>query len=332
MISKKERLEAVIRGEKPDRLPVAFWHHFPVDDQTPEHLSEATLSYQKAYDNDFVKVSPTDEYMIHPFGTKTAWTGDPRGCRIYQERLIKKPEDWKKIRPLDPNEGTLGDYLKTLQDVGKGLGSDTPFVATLFGPLNQAKNLAGFDLMVEHLHRYPEYICPALKIMSENTVRFAQAALSTGISGFFYALENINYRYFDDASYDKFGKSYDLEILDVGKSLWLNILHHHGEAILFNLAVDYPVQAVQWHALESGPSLHEAKTLFKGQQKAILGGLQRKSTLLTGTPADIISEAKKSVEEVDGSGFILGPGCMLMMNTPRINILTIRSFVDEKYQ
>ena len=79
---------------------------------------------------------------------------------------------------MDPNEGTLGDYLKTLQYVGKALGSDTPFVATLFGPLNQAKNLAGFDLMVEHLHRYPEYICPALKIMSENTVRFAQAALN----------------------------------------------------------------------------------------------------------------------------------------------------------
>jgi uroporphyrinogen decarboxylase len=330
MISKRERLEAAIRGEKADRLPVAFWQHFPVDDQTPKHLVDVTISYQKEYDNDFVKVSPTDEYMIKPFGTNTVWTGDPRGCRIYQERLIKKPEDWKKIRELDPNEGTLRDYLDVLNNIGKGLQKDTPFVATLFGPLNQAKNLAGFDTLMEHIHHYPEFVLPALKIMTKNTVNFAQAALNTGISGFFYALENINYRYFDEITYEKFGKAFDLEILDVGKSLWLNILHHHGESLLFNLAVEYPVQVVQWHALESGPSLGEAQNLFKGQNKAILGGLQRKSTLLTGTPVEVIKEAQKSVSEVNDSGFILGPGCMLMLNTPRINVRTIRDFVDKK--
>ena len=329
MITKKERLEAVIKGEKPDRLPVTFWHHFPVDDQYPKILAEVTLEYQNRYDNDFVKISPTDEYMIHPFGTKTVWTGDPRGCRIYQERLIQKPEDWKKIRPLDPTEGTLGGYLQALKEVGKGLPESTPFVATLFGPLNQAKNLAGFDTMMEHLHHYPDNILPALKIMADNTRKFAQAALQTGVSGFFYALENINYRYFDEASYARFGKQFDLDILDVGRHLWLNILHHHGEAILFDLAVEYPVQVVQWHALESGPSLREAKAMFKGQNKAILGGLQRKSTLLTGTPVTIAQEAAQSVQEVDGRGFILSPGCMLMMNTPRINILAIRRFVEE---
>lgn len=32
-LSHKERLQAVLKGEKPDRIPVAFWRHWPVDDQ-----------------------------------------------------------------------------------------------------------------------------------------------------------------------------------------------------------------------------------------------------------------------------------------------------------
>ncbi len=34
-MSKRERLEAAIRGERPDRTPVALWRHFPGDDQNP---------------------------------------------------------------------------------------------------------------------------------------------------------------------------------------------------------------------------------------------------------------------------------------------------------
>jgi uroporphyrinogen decarboxylase len=34
-MDKRERLHATLRGEAVDRVAVALWRHFPVDDQRP---------------------------------------------------------------------------------------------------------------------------------------------------------------------------------------------------------------------------------------------------------------------------------------------------------
>jgi hypothetical protein len=36
----RERMQAVLAGQKPDRTPVALWRHFPVDDQEPQLLAD----------------------------------------------------------------------------------------------------------------------------------------------------------------------------------------------------------------------------------------------------------------------------------------------------
>ena len=41
---KFERLTAAIKGEETDRVCVALWKHFPVDDTTPESLARMKLT------------------------------------------------------------------------------------------------------------------------------------------------------------------------------------------------------------------------------------------------------------------------------------------------
>ena len=62
MTTHRERLQACLAGETPDRVPVALWRHFPVDDQSPETLAAATLHWQSVYDFDFVKVTPASSF------------------------------------------------------------------------------------------------------------------------------------------------------------------------------------------------------------------------------------------------------------------------------
>ena len=45
VLSHRERLEACIGGEQIDRVPVALWRHFPVDDQNPDRLAAATAAF-----------------------------------------------------------------------------------------------------------------------------------------------------------------------------------------------------------------------------------------------------------------------------------------------
>lgn len=327
-MNKKERLKAAIAHEAVDRSPVSLWKHFPVDDQYPETHTEATLAFQRDYDFDFIKISPSDEYMIHDYGTQTEWTADLRGCRTYTQRAIFKPQDWRALKPLDPQTGYMGQFLKTLTLIQKNVAEETPYIATLFSPLKQGIELAGANVFFEHLHHYPEDVLAGLKVLTQNTVNFAQAARTTGVAGFFYALEHANYVLFDRAGYNKFVEVFDLQILHSVEDLWLNVLHLHGPALIFDLAFTYPAQVIQWHSRETGPTFEEVKDKIKG---AVLGGLQRKSTLLTGTPEEVRAEALATLKTFNNRGIILGAGCMLEQHVPRANIRAARQSVEESF-
>jgi hypothetical protein len=64
MLSKRDRLLATVAHRKPDRMPVALWRNWPVDNKSPERLAQVTLDYQRRYDFDFIKVSPSHIFTV----------------------------------------------------------------------------------------------------------------------------------------------------------------------------------------------------------------------------------------------------------------------------
>ena len=67
-MTKKERIRAAIRGEKPDKMPYSFWTHMPGTDLDPEAISQKTYEFYKKYDFDFVKTMNNGMYAIEDFG------------------------------------------------------------------------------------------------------------------------------------------------------------------------------------------------------------------------------------------------------------------------
>ena len=61
-MTKKERIQAAIRGEKPDKIPYSFWTHMPGTDLDPEAIAEKTYEFYKKYDFDFVKTMNNGMY------------------------------------------------------------------------------------------------------------------------------------------------------------------------------------------------------------------------------------------------------------------------------
>ena len=68
MTTHRERIQACLNGETPDRTPIALWRHFPVDDQDPETLAASTLHFQNTYDFDIVKVTPASSFRCQRLG------------------------------------------------------------------------------------------------------------------------------------------------------------------------------------------------------------------------------------------------------------------------
>lgn len=327
-LSKRERLERAVAGEEIDRVPVALWRHWPGDDQRAADLAEATIAFQRQWDFDFVKVTPASSYCVTDHGVQDRWQGNLEGTREYMRHVVQRSLDWTELRVLDPSRGALGRQLEVLRLLKSAFGEDVPFIQTIFSPLAQAKNIAGRELLIEHLRTAPDRLKTGLNTITESTLRFIDAMRRSGVSGIFYAIQHASHTVMSQDEYREFGRPFDLQILGaLPDTWWLNMVHLHGQAPMFDLIADYPIQAINWHDRECGLSLAEGKLRFGG---AVSGGLGRWNPLHNGTPVDVRSQARESIEQTHGRRFILSTGCVIMTTTPQSNIRAVREVVEAK--
>lgn len=323
--NKRQRLEAAIAGETPDRIPVALWRHWPGDDQDAEALAAAHLKWQRDYDWDLLKVGPSSSYSVVDWGVRDRWVGHIEGTREYTHRPICQPADWQKLAPLDPHQGMLATQLEALRLIGEELNGEVPFIATIFSPLSQAKHLADNSAMFSHMRAHPDAFRQGLEIITESTIRFIEAAKATGISGIYYAIQHARYPLMSAAEYEVWARPFDLQILEAAGDLWLNILHIHSSDIMFDELADYPAAIVNWHDRETGISLRRGLEKIKG---AASGGVDQ-WTLHQESPEQTLEEIEDAIAQTNGRRLLLGTGCVSMVTTPLRNIRALRESVEQ---
>jgi uroporphyrinogen decarboxylase len=323
----RQRMQVCLSGDTPDRTPVALWRHFPVDDQRADTLAAAHLNFQRTYDFDFLKVTPASGYFVYDWGVEDEWRGHPHGTREYTNRVVHQASDWEKLPMLDPHEGHLAEQLAAVKHLTTVLHPDTPVIYTIFTPLSQAKKLVGDEALIFHLREHTRQLQKGLEIITESTQLFVQALFKEGgIDGIFYAVQHAQASLLTPDEYTKFARPDDLAVLQTAKFGWLNLLHLHGEDVYFDLLADYPVQIINWHNLETPPSLAEGLEKFPG---AVCGGMRQEETVNLGTADQVRAEAQAAIAATGGRRFILGTGCVAPTTTPHGNLMAARQVVEE---
>ena len=314
----RQRIEACLNGDTTDRIPIALWRHFPVDDQTPEGLAAVTTAFQVQYEFDFIKVTPSSSFCLIDWGIRDRWTGNPEGTRDYEKSVIQHPDQWVKLPALNPKTGNLKNQINCLKLLAKEFSPHTPLIQTIFSPLAQAKNLAGRNDLMVHMRTAPDALLTGLEIITQTTIQFIHEAIKTGIDGIFYAIQHAQYSLLSDEEYKIFGRPYDLQILEAAQELWLNVLHLHGENVMFDQILDYPVQVLNWHDRQTSPTLASAQKRYSG---VVCGGLRQWESMALGTPQQVRAEALDAIQATYGKKMILGTGCVTPIITPHGNIL-----------
>jgi uroporphyrinogen decarboxylase len=324
MTTHKERIQACLENQVRGRAPVALWRHFPVDDQDPRLLADATLNFQRAYDFDLVKVTPASSFCVKDWGVGDQWMGDTEGTRRYTNRIIHDPGDWETLPALEPTAPHLAGQLDCLRYLRAELGPDTPLLQTIFSPLAQAKNLAGNDLLITHLRLYPEAVMKGLATIAATTRRFVEVCLETGTDGVFYAIQHAQASLLTLEEYQTFGLTQDQRVLEPAQELWCNLLHLHGHDVYFALVDSLPFQIVNWHDRETSPNLAEAQNRFEG---VVCGGM-RQDTLVLADQSQVQNEAADAIQQTNGKRFILGTGCVVPVVASHGNLLAARKSVE----
>ena len=317
------RIEAAIAGGTVDCVPVALWRHFPGGDQDPATLAKRTLEWQQAWDFDLVKFMPSGTYSVEDWGAKSVYEGAANGARAIAVPGIRQIEDWRGLPRLDPRRGVLGAQNEALRIAARKLGGRVPILQTVFSPLTTARKLAGEPLLA-HLRQDPDAVEAGLRAITDTTLAFSLAALEAGAHGLFFATQLATTDVLDAAAYRRFGVRFDLEILEAVRSRSrVNMLHLHGENIMFDLLADYPVQMVNWHDRLTAPTLVNALQKFKG---AVTGGVEERELLVSGSEEDVRAQVRDAIAQTGGRRLVIGPGCVAGIAAPERNI---RIVIDE---
>jgi uroporphyrinogen decarboxylase len=125
--------------------------------------------------------------------------------------------------------------------------------------------------------------------------------------------------------FNRFGKAFDLQVLQAARPLWCNLVHIHGENILFDQLRDYPVQIFNWHDQSTPPSLKQGLALVEG---AVCGGLKQWQTLVMGDPETVRRESLAAMDQTGRRRLLLGTGCVTPVTAPSGNILAARHSVE----
>lgn len=328
-MTKRERIQAALGGGPVDRVPVAFWRHWPGDDQNAESLAQRAIEFQRKYDWDFIKVPPSHTYVVDDYGVKHAYRGRSIGDRDHLEPLIKRVEDLDRIEPLDVRKGTYGEQLRCLRMVLEARDPEVPVIYTCFNPLNLFRYLfrktGEEESYVVHLRRHPKRVHLALEALTETCVRFVETLMAQGADGIFLSTTGASYRVMTEDEYRTFGRPGDLAMLRAAASGWFNVMHICGRDPMFAQFADYPVHAVNWHDRAEGPSLAEAAQTFPG---ALVGGVEQHNVLQFGTPADVEAQVHDAIRETGGRGLIVAAGCTFKLTVPEGNLHAARRAVE----
>ncbi|HEY8477125.1 MAG TPA: uroporphyrinogen decarboxylase family protein [Chloroflexota bacterium] len=312
--AKWQRVQAALEGGVADRPPFAFWMHFPHLDRDPRELARATVDLYRRYHMDFIKVMFRSSWGVEDWGCVFDRYHPTRGYWIAATYAVRSPEDWRRLRPLDPRQGALGEQLQVLRMVREAVGDEAPILATLFAPSMLAAHLAGQETFVQHLRQAPEAVEAGLRTISATLQDFARACLENGADGIFYATQLASRRVLADEEYRHLGRTFDRPVLEsFHPRSRFTMLHIHGEQLMFDEVSRYPAHALNWYDRNGCPSLGEARASV---QTCLAGGIDHERTLMLGLPQEVAAEVRAAVAELGGRGLMLAPGCGVPCTVP----------------
>lgn len=312
-MTKKERIKNTLEGKEVDKVAFSMWTHLPNIDLNYSRLAEETYNFFKKYDIDFIKTMNNGMYSVEDYGCIIDFSDIEKGgvAKIVSSP-IESYEDWIKIKILPTDKGTLARELaslKILKEKIENNNDEVPLVFTVFSPLTTAAKLSR-NKIFKHIENNKEnlnLIYEALENITRTTVLLIEKAIEIGIDGIFFASQLSDYEKIEENIYKKFGEKYDLEVLKAAENLWFNIIHAHGNDIMFDILKDYPTQAFNWHAWESLP---QVSYIANTSNKTILAGLVR-SDITNKNKNKISDEIYKTLISTRGKKIIISPGCVI---------------------
>ena len=314
-MTNRDRVMAALRGEAVDRVPLSFWMHNFVAENSVEGFVAESLRLARAFGWDYLKPQSRAQCFAEAWGLQYRASDERAVAYTRTHAPCADAAGLRSLKPAEPAAGALGEQLRALRQIRAGVGPDTPIIWTVFSPLMAVPYLlpGGVEQALAIAREEPAALEAALGAIAHTLAGYTRLALAAGADGLFYATNVARRDLLSAAECRRFQRPYDLQILAAAAAAPFNVLHVCGSGVLFDEFVDYPVQAISWAQAEGNPSLADGR---RRSGRAVMGGLPAKPVIVTLTPDAVADRARAAVREMDGRALLLGPDCSINPETP----------------
>jgi uroporphyrinogen decarboxylase len=316
-------MQAVLAGQRPDRVPVSMWLHNFAREQDADDLIAETLRLQERFHFDFFKPQSPWQSACVLWGTEVSRPSTAAEWPVVTKYAVNDPSDLARIT-RKPVIGMLADQIRVMRDVRQAFGPDTPVVATVFSPMMTLAlmNSRGKDGALDMMRTHPKDLRRALANIADTLTDFTEQVIADGVDGVFYATKTCNKGDISRAEHDEFHAPFDKQILDACDGGWMNILHLCGPEVLTEYFTDYSPPIISWELTPTNPTMTEMREMTG---KVVLTGAPAKPTFADTSASRLGSGVRAAIAELDGLHQLIGPGCSV---NPGVDEDLIAAVVD----
>ena len=301
MTKRDHILQLAERGLPGPHTPAAFFLHFPPECHTGRAAIEKHIEFFRATGSDILKIQYEKNYPSIPG--------------------IRRPADWAKI-PCYERE-FYSEPVQVVRGLVNEMKSEAVVIVTLYSAFMFAGQMAGEDLLVQHLEEDPETVEKGLSIITESMLTFIRGCLDAGVDGFYASTQGREAgRFSDPAIFDQFVRPLEMRVWEeIDAKAALNVLHVCDYVAPYDSLepfADYPGQIVN-APLELTSGRLTARDVAALFGRPFLGGMERLGPLSTGPRDAVVSEARDALRDAP-PGMILGADCTLAADADWENI------------
>jgi len=314
-MTKRARVLAALHGEPVDRVPLSFWLHNFVTENSAAGLAAETLRLARTFDWDFLKPQSRAQCFAEMWGLSYRPSAERATPFTVTHTPLAGAADVARLQPVDPRRGALGEQLAALAAIRAAVGPDTPIIWTVFAPMMVMPYVlaGGREQALAIVRAEPKAMDAGLAAIAETLAAYARACVEAGADGLFYATNLARADGLTAGECRRFQRPHDLRVLGAVAQAPFNLLHVCGPAVHFDEFADYPVTAFSWALGVGNPSLAE---VHRRTGRAVVGGLPAKPEIASMSETDIAARAKRAVDEMHGRALLLGPDCSINPDTP----------------
>lgn len=319
----KRRVQAVLSGQKPDRVPVSVWLHNFAREQNPADLIAETLRLQEKFDFDFLKPQSPAHSAPLIWGAEISHPTKANEWPVLTRPVVRTVSDLEAIT-RKPVTGMLADQIGVMRGVRSALGPDLPIVATVFTPMMTLSlmHANGKDGALKMMKQHPRELARALGAISETLADFVEQVMQAGVDGLFYGSNTCNKGEINRQEHDDFHAPFDDQILSACSGGWMNILHICGPAVQTEFFLDYAPPIFSWAQTPTNPTVTEMREMTG---KVVLTGAPAKPEFASTSTAELDRQVKAALADMGALHQLIGPGCSI---NPGVDETLIAAVVD----